>query len=216
VFKRVFDLDFTQPQSLKLWIGAVVILALINIFLVARQKVRVVIALLFLALAVGGGLYVRNIREVHAVDSFATRVWTWGSAFRGFEERPLLGWGPENFPAVFDRHFDPRHFVPGQSTETWFDRAHSVFFDYLAETGFLGFLAYLSMFITFFVQFFRRALPRGESIFTEALMVGLPAGYLVQGAVLFDVLPIYINLFLFLAFANWWLSLPPHHHHHAQ
>ena len=51
-----------------------------------------------------------------------TRFWAWGSAWRGFLERPILGWGPENFSTVFDKHFDARFFVPGKATETWFDR----------------------------------------------------------------------------------------------
>jgi hypothetical protein len=39
------------------------------------------------------------------------------------------------------------------------------------------------------------------SPFESALIFALPIAYLVQGLVLFEVLPIYINLFLFLAFA---------------
>jgi len=31
----------------------------------------------------------------------------------------------------------------------------------------------------------------------------LPIAYLIQGLVLFETLPLYLNLFLFLAFANY-------------
>ena len=84
--------------------------------------------------------------SVSGLWTLNTRFWTWGSAWQGFLDRPILGWGPENFPAVFDKYFDPRHHVPDQNTETWFDRAHSIYFDYLAETGILGLVAYLSIF----------------------------------------------------------------------
>ncbi len=144
-----------------------------------------------------------------------TRFWTWNSAWQGFKERPLLGWGPENFSTVFDRHFDQRHFVPGQNSETWFDRAHSVFFDYLAETGLLGVLSFLSIFIVFYLQFFgvkirgfKDDLPQTprEKFYLSPWAWGLigvvPVGYFVQGLILFDVLPIYINLFFFLALAS--------------
>ena len=135
---------------------------------------------------------------------------TWGSAWRGFLDRPLLGWGPENFSAVFDKYFDPRHFVPGEQSQTWFDRAHSVFFDYLATTGIVGLLSYLGMFAVFFWQFFKRARLRERSsagaldtrrVVQNGLLFALPVAYLVQGAALFDVLPIFINLMLLFGFA---------------
>ncbi len=135
-------------------------------------------------------------------DSAKTRLWTWGSAWQGFEARPLLGWGPENFSAVFDKYFNPGHFVPGQNTETWFDRAHSIYFDYLAETGILGFLSYLGIFAAFYWEFFKRAYRRHDfSQLEKALIFVMPVAYLVQGIAIFDVLPIHINVFAFLAFS---------------
>ncbi len=148
-----------------------------------------------------------------------TRFWTWNSAWQGFKDRPILGWGPENFSTVFDRHFDPRHFVPGQNSETWFDRAHSVIFDYLSETGLLGLLSYLSVFVIFYWQFFRSVSLRTirgnhdrenhahrHEIILMGLVFVMPVAYLVQGLFLFDVLPIYLNLFFFLAFADYLFS----------
>ncbi len=135
--------------------------------------------------------------------------------------------GPENFTAVFDKYFNPNFYVLGQNTETWFDRAHSVFFDYLAETGALGLLAYLGIFIVFFTEFFRRRkhaitgtvkppqISHGETlagrrsgaaVIERGLVLALPIAYLIQGVAIFDVLPMYLNLFLFLAFAAWYFS----------
>jgi hypothetical protein len=154
-----------------------------------------------------------------SADSLQTRLWTWGSAVRGFKERPILGWGPENFTVVFDKYFDPRHFNPNQSTETWFDRAHSLYFDALAETGIVGLTGFLSVFVVFFTYFFKyqsflfsnKNSAIGQSISHKhvlrrsvlgAAFFALPLGYLVQGLALFDVLPIYLNLFLFLGFSS--------------
>jgi O-antigen ligase len=142
-----------------------------------------------------------------------------------------LGWGAENFSAVFDKHLDTRHFVPGQNSETWFDRAHSVVFDYLAETGALGFLSYLTMLgVALFgvlrlpraeeaknalqgveksvVSFFRRLLHPSSDIgpmasrgpLVRAAVIAIIVAYFGQGMFLFDVLPIYIPLFLVMAF----------------
>jgi len=137
-------------------------------------------------------------------SSFASRIWTWGSALAGFSERPILGWGPENFSVVFDKYFNPKHFIPGENSETWYDRAHDVFLDYLVETGFLGFLSYILIFVVFYFEFFKGRIfevLRNESMVQNALFFALPIAYLVQGVIIFDVLPIYLNLFLFLAFA---------------
>ncbi len=149
-----------------------------------------------------------------------TRLWTWGSAIKGWQERPILGWGPENFGVVFDKYFDPRHFSPNQNSETWFDRAHSVYFDYLTETGIVGLLSFLGIFAVFFLQFwkYRRDIithhhPRGALL--AALLLAIPVGYLGQGVALFDVLPIYLNVFLFLGFAVHLFLEIRHHEKHA-
>ncbi|MDO8664742.1 MAG: O-antigen ligase family protein [Candidatus Liptonbacteria bacterium] len=131
--------------------------------------------------------------------TFETRLWTWNSAWQGFKEKPILGWGPENFSAVFDKYFDPRHFIPGQQGETWFDYAHSIIFDYLSETGILGLLSYLAIFVVFYLELFKKF--KNENKILKALLVSLPFGYLVQGLALFNVFAIYINIFLFMAFA---------------
>ena len=140
-----------------------------------------------------------------------TRLWTWGSAWHAFEDRPILGWGPENFSAAFDKYFDPRHYVPGQDTETWFDRAHNLLFDYLAETGVVGALSYLSIFVVLLLGLFKNAWrerTNDQSLThksVQALMFSLPIGYLVQGVAIFEVLPMYLNVFLFWAFGFYYL-----------
>lgn len=135
-------------------------------------------------------------------QTFEHRTIMWGIAYQGFKERPLLGWGPENYIQVFDRHFDPHYYVPGQPFGAWFDRAHSIIFDYLVETGALGLFAYLSIFFVFFWQLWRMrksgVVTRSPAI--ESVLLGLIVAYLVQGVVLFDVLPISYNLFLIAAF----------------
>ncbi len=163
-----------------------------------------------------------RLLQISFSDSTAqTRFWVWGEAWKGFLERPVLGWGPENFTAVYDKYFDPRFFTPGQNSETWFDRAHSVFFDYLAETGALGLLSYLSIFFVFAWEFFSK---KGEAvraassgIVERGLLLAMPVAYLVQGVAIFDVLPMYLCLFLFLGFAYYYFyERSEQHANHSQ
>ncbi|MGC9603048.1 MAG: O-antigen ligase family protein [Minisyncoccia bacterium] len=140
-------------------------------------------------------------------QTFSDRVKIWNMAWNGFLARPVLGWGPENFIQVFYRYFTPDFFSPSVGFGAWFDRAHSFIFDYLAETGALGFLSFAGIFVAFFWKFFRSQSQDAETSFSRrpllerSLIFALPVAYLVQGLVLFDVLPIYMNIFFFMAFA---------------
>ena len=106
---------------------------------------------------------------------------------------------------MYDKFFNPNFFVPGQNTETWFDRAHSVFFDYLSETGIVGFLSYLGIFVVFAWEFFKKHRKTASIIFS-GLLLALPVAYLGQGIAIFDVFPMYICLFLFMAFAAFYFG----------
>ncbi|MEK7568216.1 MAG: O-antigen ligase family protein [Patescibacteria group bacterium] len=151
--------------------------------------------------------YAQNIQE---------RMVIWQIAVDGVSDRPLLGWGPENFPVVFDKHYNPAHYSVERGFGAWYDRAHNVFLDYLISVGFLGLLSYLAIFGVFYWQLFKRNYKSQITNYKQitnsnhqiqnianALLFSLPIAYLVQGLVLFDILPIYLNLFLFLAFAGY-------------
>jgi len=149
------------------------------------------------------------------VETYQTRLALWRGSFSAFLDRPLLGWGPENVSAALEQYFSP---IMAQS---WYDRAHNIFFDYLVMGGALGFLSFIGIYVTLAVVFFKhrfrgadvsQSAPRvavsrptkqsdGSRYVSDALVVGIIIAYLVQGLVLFDVLSIYINSFIVLAFA---------------
>ncbi len=147
--------------------------------------------------------------------TFQDRIYIWGAAFKSFKERPILGWGPENFSYIFDSHYPTEFFTPERGFGAWFDRAHSVFFGYLSETGVLGLLSYLTIFFVFYFQLFKKKFNlriasnkeelslSNKEYFMKLLIFAIPIAYLVQGLVLFEVLVIYLNLFLFFAFVNY-------------
>ena len=149
-------------------------------------------------------------------ETINTRFALWGQSIEAWKERPILGWGPENFSIAFEKYYNPVHTV-------WFDRAHNIFFDYLVMTGAFGLLSFIGIFAVYYRQLFKfhrqsttnnkqqgqksikQSTVNGQmsNVAQRALLSALPIAYLVQGLVLFDVLPIYINLFLFLAFATY-------------
>jgi O-antigen ligase len=191
VFLFLVYLAFSRPAWRKRLVILLIVLGLCSVFLIRERQSE------FVRDLPGGRIFDIAFSD----QTVQTRLWTWGSAWKGFLEKPVLGWGPENFSTVFDRYFDPRHYVPGKNTETWFDRAHSIYFDYLAETGILGLLGYLAIFVIIYREFFRKNFgAKKHSVVSNALVFSLPFGYLIQGVAIFDVLPMYVNLFLFFAF----------------
>ena len=141
-----------------------------------------------------------------SAKTFQHRAIMWGIAWEGLKERPVFGWGPENYIKIFYKHYSPNYFVPGTGYGAWFDRAHSVVFDYLAETGVVGLVSYLGIFITFFWQFAKSNLKNRTPFIVSALILAIPVMYLVQGLALFDVSATYIPLFAFLAFSAYMFS----------
>lgn len=89
-----------------------------------------------------------------SANTLKDRAIMWKIAWDGFKERPLLGWGPENFSNVFAHDFNTAYFTPAKGLGRWFDRAHSVYFDYLVEIGALGLLSFLAIFIVLYWQIF--------------------------------------------------------------
>ena len=71
-----------------------------------------------------------------------SRVMLVQMGWQAFKERPIFGWGPENFNLVFSKYYDARLW----SQEPWFDRSHNIIFDWLIHGGILGLLSYLSLY----------------------------------------------------------------------
>lgn len=94
------------------------------------------------ALAASDSVALRRIvdfsRDVSAKDTIGTRFMMWPMALQGIAERPLLGWGQENFYLVFQKYYDPGLF----GKEHWFDAAHNAVLDWTLNAGLLGLLAY--------------------------------------------------------------------------
>lgn len=228
----------TQTRGALLGLGAAIIAGLVYVFFVLQKGiVKNYVLSLIILLVIGGFVAVKYRNHIDLMpfcgaqggnriidisfeaESYKTRLLLWKQSLEAFKERPILGWGPENFTIAFEKYYDTRHYdaamrsTTGQKySQVWYDRAHNIFFDYLIFSGILGLLSFLSIFGVYYWQFFKSKKNifdnnlktiNYQSIVANSLLFALPIAYLVQGLVLFDVLSIYINLFMFLAFANW-------------
>ncbi len=129
------------------------------------------------------------------IDTFDTRTTIWGMALEGAKERPLLGWGPENFIIVFSKYYKSQLY--GQ--EPWFDRAHNIFLDWLVGTGVVGLVAYLGLYATALYCLWKKT---DISIIGKSLFTGLFVGHILQNFTVFDQITSYILFISLLSFVH--------------
>lgn len=127
------------------------------------------------------------------VSSVRERLLNWSIALKAFQDKPFLGYGPWNFGAAANKHYDYRL----NSGEPWFDHPHNQPLGVLATSGIIGFAAYL--FWIFAVIFLIYKISRQNKILSF-ILVGTFAAYFLQSLFLFDFMPVYLGLFPFLAF----------------
>lgn len=137
-----------------------------------------------------------------SLDDLEIRGIIWGMAWEGVKERPVLGYGQSNFNYVFNEQYDPRLYAQ----EQWFDRSHNIFFDWLIAGGFLGLLAYLSIFAAclyyLFLQPLRKNAPATFTVIERGILLGLLAGYFTHNLVVFDNVVSYIFFAIILGFIH--------------
>lgn len=120
----------------------------------------------------------------------ASRLTIWKMSWEGFTERPVFGWGLENFGAVFNKHYEPELW----RQEAWFDRSHNVFLDWLTLTGVVGFVFYVGLYCSAFYLFWRRS--SAFDVKERVLLTALIAAYLFQNLFIFDNI---VSLILFIS-----------------
>jgi len=131
-----------------------------------------------------------------SIESFKGegRAHIWPMAVNGALQRPILGWGQENFNYIFNANYAPEMY--GQ--EQWFDRAHNVFLDWFVASGFVGLFAYLALFVLAIIAIWRSDL----SVAKKSVLTGFVAAYAVNDFAVFDNLASYVFFFGILAFVN--------------
>lgn len=134
-----------------------------------------------------------------------SRFTIWGMALEGVKQRPLLGYGLENFNILFNTYYEPKLW----RQEPWFDRAHNIVFDWLSHGGLLGLAAYLSIFASaLYVLWsrYRKELHKGTlaAIAAPAALSALFTAYLFHNFFVFDNISSYYLFFTALGFVHFY------------
>lgn len=137
------------------------------------------------------------VSELTNIGSVRERYVNWQVAVESFRDKPVLGWGPENYDVAFNANYS----YLAAKDEPWFDSSHNQLLDVLAEGGIVGFSLYLFWIGAIFyaaVKLLKRG-PKGKLI--GVILASTYLGFLVQGLFLFDTFPMYLGLFPLLGFA---------------
>lgn len=211
IFGQVAILYFTATRGAIIGLlGGLVVIALLNITNKDDLRIRkwsrgllvALVVLLIGFISIRETSFVQNSQTLNRfanlnISSLKTegRAFIWPMAIEGIKERPILGWGQENFNYVFAKHYQAEMF----RLEPWFDRAHNIFLDWGISAGLLGLGAYLSLYIVFLYSLWRKsALSRVE----KSVLTGLISAYFFNNFFVFDNLVSYILFFSLLAYVH--------------
>ncbi len=126
----------------------------------SRKILYIKLALvIIILLAVVGVLFIKSKPEVPINKNYLfrnlttwrvdqSRLSAWQVSFEAFLDRPLVGYGLENFSIGFDQHYKPLLNIQMElgSPASWWDKAHNFALNMLVETGIAGFTSFALFF----------------------------------------------------------------------
>jgi tetratricopeptide (TPR) repeat protein len=131
------------------------------------------------------------------------RISGWKVSWQTLKDRPILGYGPENFAIGFDKYYDPSltgiEKMPG-SFESWWDRAHNFVFDISTTAGIPALIIYLLLFGALFRQLQKTKKENPSQALIHHGIQTAFIGYLVANLFSFDTFSIYLILFLLIGY----------------
>jgi O-antigen ligase len=202
----------TRGTMIGLVVGVVISLGMLAWKEHGKARKMLVIALVAITIALTGIFSMKNTAFIKSSPTLSrlasisptdlttmSRLTIWQISFEAWKEKPVFGYGQENFSNIFAKKFIPEKMW---NIEPWYDRSHNVFFDWLIAGGIVGLLAYLSLFAAaLYLMWVKKGVSEEEfSLPERALLTGLLAGYFIHNIFVFDNLVSYILFILVLAY----------------
>lgn len=136
------------------------------------------------------------------------RFSAWKITVEAIKERPLLGWGPENFSIGFDKYYQPSLPYISKAWGGWWDRPHNILLDVAVSSGLVAMGLYLALFGALFWQLQKlKAKPKETTALLQnsdpTMAHGIQAalvGYFVANIFSFDGFSSYLLFFLLIGY----------------
>lgn len=140
---------------------------------------------------------ISRFASIFSDSAVETRFDAWKMALKGIKERPILGWGQENFISLYT--LVP---IPFTEEQAWVDRAHNILIDWLVNAGFIGLVSYLAIYgsaITVLAKAVRiKTVQKNEAVVVIIAIIV----YFMQNLFTFDTINTYLVFFVLLAYID--------------
>ncbi len=144
-----------KASSIALFVSIGILLVIFLISKIKDIKLKKVLgigvfclAIISLAFGIGSLLSDDGLaRRAYEKESTLARPLVWSLSKTAIKERPLTGWGGDNFTVAYQENFDVKFLTEEYGNEPWFDRAHNVVLDQAIEGGYIGVSLYFSLYL---------------------------------------------------------------------
>lgn len=134
------------------------------------------------------------LQNAYLKQASPARPIVWQLSKDAIRERPLLGWGGDNFDRAFESHYGNILLEKKNGNEAWFDRAHNVIIDQTVEIGYVGMVFYLFVFLVAvycLIYVLRKSELRDDRILASVLLVYF-VGHFMELQTAFDTTISYV------------------------
>lgn len=147
------------------------------------------------------------VKDVPALNRFVdspissstggSRLLMWKTAVVGWKQKPVFGWGWENFFDLFNKNYLPEF---SGKAEDWQDNAHNVFFNLLATIGVVGLSSYLFVYFYAFYLIFKNYKQKDkDQRFFSILLGAFWISHFIRNLFVFEEVSSYLVFFWLLA-----------------
>lgn len=141
-----------------------------------------------------------STQELGGTDSGKIRLLVWSGALKAWGHYPIFGTGVETFAYAYYLFMPPAHNLTSEFGYLY-NKAHNEYLNYLATTGTVGLLTYLSLLGVFLWSVWKilQTNVKNSTATPHLLTGGIAAGYIsIMVSNFFGFSVVIINLFLFL------------------
>jgi len=212
-------LTMSRAAILAITIGFIWIVFFTNYKSTLIKKLKIVFAVFIIAVFSGIFFSANNPKSIpdfiQSNDIFSTfisrfkidsiignsRIASWKIAIKAIQDKPILGWGPEDYSIAFDKYYSPSSGLSSSETGGWWDRAHNFIFEIAVTMGVPALLAFIIFWLAllFCLQKYKKIIPENNVIFSflQAIIIAL----LINNFFSFDCAPTYIFSYLIVGYS---------------
>lgn len=161
--------------------------------------------LVVMSIVIAGASLVRSgstLNQQYVETKTENRFVFWDSANSGYVDRPIAGWGTNNYSVIYQKYFTSDMYRADHVRELWVNQPHNVFLEYLSTAGIVGLLLYSGLVGYVCIVFYNLSarLERDMKIFGIVSVAAL-VGFLVQNLFSFDSVTTYLMFFTLVGVA---------------